>query len=61
MVKLAHGLVSCPNLASVHLSNNGFYNNLEAKLTVLDIFGIDESQCEGNNKFHTKNKSVSHS
>ena len=42
LIKLSHALVTCPNLASVHMCDNGLYGNLESKLTVLDIFGISQ-------------------
>ena len=60
LVKLSHGLVSCPNLSSVHLSDNGLNSNLESKLEILDIFGIDLEHLESNPRSHIKNKSVSH-
>ena len=60
LVKISHTLVTCPNLASVHMCDNGLYGNLESKLTVLDIFGIDQDEMENNSRTHLKNKSVSH-
>ena len=60
LVKLSHTLVTCPNLASVHMCDNGLYNNEESKLTILDIFGIHQDDLETNPRSHLKNKSVSH-
>ena len=45
----------------MHLSDCGFSGNLESKLTVLDIFGIEGSKLNFNPRAHIQNKSVSHS
>jgi hypothetical protein len=60
LIKLSHEIVLCQRLACVHLCDNGLSGNMEGKLTILDIFGIDKSEIDYNIKSHVKNKSVSH-
>ena len=40
---LSFGLVTCPLLAAVHFNDNGFYDDIEGKLAVMDVFGIDQA------------------
>ena len=55
-MELAH----CQLLAAIHLNDNGYHDDHEGKLAVMDIFGIDVASVNPDAKFqHTFNKDVS--
>ena len=58
--RLSLGLVKSNLLAAVHFNDNGFFEDREGKLAIMDIFGIDEASLDQNiSHNHTFNKEVS--